>query len=427
MKIFIPEPIPSNNKGEEAILRGILKGLDLCSFNAEVDLFSYDAQLDAKNYNNAVNLISGSTFHPKPKQNVIFKIIEASDIWLRHFLFALLYRIIGEKVLFFFKEEQWKAYIEADLVFAGHDAHISDLNLPLVVFTKILKKKSVIFGGGFLGFKSRLSERFAGMILNRLDLIVLREKQCVEYLLNLGVDKKRIHFKPDPAFIMPHSDIGHLSEIEEFKKLNSLEKPVIGMIAVEDTRDFFHFYGRDIEYEERYNIHIEFCAKMLESIMNITKGTVVFIPHAMATVFGSDDRKCARDIKNKVADKYKSDILLMEENYTAGELKAMIKKLDFIVSQRLHAVIGASGVSTPFLMLTAHEDSRSQDIVKNTIKAPELIYNLNNPTIEGFEQLFNQKWKERKKIEEFLDNRKLEIKSDCKNAFQMLEGIVRMG
>ena len=40
MKVYIPEPIPSRNKGEEAILQGFIKGFKNQNVNPEIILFS---------------------------------------------------------------------------------------------------------------------------------------------------------------------------------------------------------------------------------------------------------------------------------------------------------------------------------------------------------------------------------------------------
>ena len=424
INIYIPEPIPSRNKGEEAILQGFIKGLKNQGCNSKISLFSYNQEIDQQNYTDNVEVIDGQTFHPKPNRPLLFRVIETFTIWVKHFLFALTWQMFGEKTNYFFSKRYWRAYINADLVMVGHDGYISDLNLLFAIFVKLLGKRSAIFGGGFQGFRFSLTEYLAKYVLKMVDIIVVREKHCYDYLISLGSPVDKTFFRPDPAFIMEPADKKDVNLIFEKEGLNKKKRPLIGMIVLIDTRDYKYFYGISMDQNERFEKHMNFCAKIAEKIIDHTKGTIVFLPHVIKTEFGCDDRICAREIKQRMT-RHSEYVVLVDKEYNASQLKGFIQNLDFLISQRLHAVIGAATVATPFIMVTAKEDKRSHDIIHHTISQPHLIFNLNAPTIEGFTEKFRLLWKNKEYLKKSLETNAIRIKAECNDAFRLMLERVR--
>ena len=84
-------------------------------------------------------------------------------------------------------------------------------------------------------------------------------------------------------------------------------------------------------------------------------------------------------------------VILMENNYNAPLLKGFMRKLDFLVSMRLHAVIGAASMGIPFIMVAVKEDQRAHDIIGNCVGAPDLLFDINDPDIKGFANYFKEK------------------------------------
>lgn len=418
MKIYIPEPIPSGNKGEEAILQGIYQGFINQSVHPEITVFSYDVETDRKNYAEQFKVIGGETFRPRPNMPKLKRSLALLLIWTKHFLFVLMYRCLAEKAYFFFRKPTWRAYGEADLILVGHDGFISDINLALAIFTKALGKPSAIFGGGFKGFRLKITERFASKVLNLTNVVILREKHCYDYLKSLKVPDKKLFFQPDPAFVMEPAEDKEIDALIKKEGLTSYKSPLIGMIVLVDTLDYKYFYGTSLTSEQRFKKHMEFCAQMTDRIIETTGGTVVFMPHAMKTEFGSDDRYCAREVKKLSS--HSQSIVLIEDNYSARELKGLITRLDFLVSQRLHAVIAAASAATPFIMVSVKEDYRAHDILEHTIGEPDLAYNLNTPTIDGFLSRFKNILQEREIIKNRLAVQAGRIHTKCNEGFEIL-------
>ena len=423
IKIYIPESIPSENKGEEAILRGLIAGLKATNLDPEICLFSYDKETDAKNYGEEVKVITGLSYRPLRVKAKSFsqRVINSIKIWLKHIFFAIMYIILKEKALYFFRAENWKAYSEADIILTGHNGCISDLNIFFAIFCKAIKKKIIIFGGGFEKFRFSVTEKLAKFVIPKIDLIVVREKHSYNYLKSLN-NSSNIFWYPDPAFLMEPCSKSDIEELFQKENLIGVKKPLIGMIAVRGTTYYPYFYGIKDE-KLRYQTHINFFAKIIEYIIEITNGTVIFIPHCIRSALKNDDREVARDIKSKL-NYYQDRVILVEEEYNAETLKSFIGELDFLISQRLHAVIGAATVGTPFMQLTVKQDLRSHDIIEETIGRKDLVYDLDNDDIKAFINVFEDKWNTKEEIKKYLLDKSKEIKENCYDAFKLLAKVI---
>ncbi|MHA2282705.1 MAG: polysaccharide pyruvyl transferase family protein [Promethearchaeota archaeon] len=419
MKIYIPEPIPSGNKGEEAILQGIYEGLKENKKEKNISVFSYDHEFDKKNYGNKFKVVCGTSFRPSPNQNKYQRIFETIEILIKHISFLCFYFFLKENCFFIFKAENWKEYISADLLLVGHDGMLSDLNLIFALFSKALGKKTAIFGCGFKKFRYKISEKLARFIIPKMGLVTLREKRSYNYLKSIGVQTEDMYLRPDPAFLMKPAESKDIDNFFDQERLTQVEGPLIGFVAILGSIHFseYHQYIKDIN--QKYEKHFEFFAKIVEKVLEFTTGTAVFIPHSVQNSGKRDDRRCARDVKSKMR-KYQEKTILIENEYSAEVLKGVIERLDFLISQRLHSIIGAASVGTPFIMLTVKGDERAHDIIENTIKSKEMIFDLNTPKIEEFTQIFEKLWYSKKNINNFLLNRAQLIHDECRDASRLL-------
>ena len=419
MKIYIPEEIPSGNKGEQAILEGIYQGLKDHDKDIRISVFSFHPEIDRINYSKKFKVVQGITFRPRSDKPSFIKVLDMFNIWVKHLSFWLLWSVLKDKCLYFFRGDNWKAYSESDVILVGHDGVLSDINLLFAIFVKGIGKKTAIFGCGFKKFRFRITEKLAPYIMSKIDLVILREKRSYNYLHSLGVPANKIDLKPDPAFLMKPANDSEIDKIFEREKLITDGKPLIGMIALRRSIHFNNFFENISDEEEKYWKLIEFFARMVEIIIGTTSGKVVFIPHSIGKSYKKDDRVCARDIKSKM-EKNVEHVILIENEYDAMILKGFIQRLDFLVSQRLHAVIGAGSVGTPFLMVTVKEDGRAHNIVEDTIGRGDLLFDINNPTITDFVDKFERKWHQRYEIKEYLISKAEEIHGKCHEAANRL-------
>ena len=424
INIYIPEQVPSMNKGEEAIIRGILQGIKDEGILADLTVFSAVPHIDRERYRD-LKVVSGAALHPTGI-GVFNRGAELLSSIVKHFLFAIAYRITGDNCLKIFRGDVWKAYASADLILVGHDGVFSDINLLFAFFVKkSLRKKHAIFGMGFSGFRSKMTKKLAHRKMQLFDLIVLREESTFRYLESVGVNKNSMHLRPDPAFLLQPAGNEEFDKLIHVEGLDKLQSPVIGMIAVQGSKVFDHCFSHVTNRKVKYEQHAELFAKLAERIIDMTSCTIVFIPHCIGNAPERDDRIVARDIKRMVGKEYQDRVLLIENEYSAPILKKLIKHLDFLVAERTHALIGACSVGTPFLAVTVKQDTRTHDIIGKTFGMEDLLIDINEPDLNRMIALFENKWNSRQIIRKHLLKRAVFVHAECKVAAKMLADLLR--
>ena len=91
----------------------------------------------------------------------------------------------------------------------------------------------------------------------------------------------------------------------------------------------------------------------------------------------------------------KDRITVINNEYSESELKGLMKRCEFILGERTHALIGAVSAAAPCVALTVVEDLRMHYIINKMFKRP--TFNLNNPDAGKLRNLLTEEWNNRKK------------------------------
>jgi len=340
-------------------------------------------------------------------------------------MYAACYSILGKSCLRFFHADVWRAYDNADIIIVGHDGVFSDANLLFAIFASMIGKKQVIFGMGFGGFKSVLARKMARFIMPLFDLIVLRERATFERLKAVGVPENIMHVKPDPAFFLKPAGDKELAVLLHSEALDTQKGPLIGMIAVRGSVIFDNCFDTVTDRKEKYELHKKLFCRIAEKIIEFTRGTVVFLPHCIGYEPNRDDRLVARDIREAMPIGLKEKIILIESEYDAATLKRLIGKLDFLVAERTHALIGSCSIGTPFLAITVKQDTRTHGIIANIFGMPDQVIDINNPDTESILGHFTNAWDTRGQIKEALREKAAKVHEECHEAARMLANVIR--
>jgi polysaccharide pyruvyl transferase WcaK-like protein len=257
------------------------------------------------------------------------------------------------------------------------------------------------------------------------DLIVLRENATFDRLNRVGVLPRLMHVKPDPAFLLQPADSVQLSVMLKQEGLEKVTGPMIGMIAGQGSHIFDHCFSAIKDRSEKYRHHRDLFSALVEQVIEITHGTVIFLPHCIGYESNRDDRIVARDVRSAVRKEMRESIILIENEYDAATLKALIKRLDFLVAERTHALIGACSVGTPFIALTVKEDTRTHGIIGDTFGMPDLLLDINEPDINVIMSRFEEKWNSREKIKQQLLKTAAIVHQECRSAAKMLAAVIK--
>ena len=206
LKFFIPEIIPSLNKGEAAIFKGIVKTLELVGDN-EIYLYSMHPEIDGPRYDlDNVKIITGDTLITPAlyNNNKVFLGLSHIRAVIKHTYFFLLYKIFGSRALSIMKGPLWRTYDKADVIIVGHDGSFSYFHLSLILFCRAIGKPTVVYGASMLPWikSNPIIRQLVRFCMKKVDLVTLREELSKQLLDEIGAVNSHTHVTADKAFLL---------------------------------------------------------------------------------------------------------------------------------------------------------------------------------------------------------------------------------
>ena len=116
-----------------------------------------------------------------------------------------------------------------------------DSNYYLLEFLKRInlaikhKKKVILFGVGFGPLHLELSKKKLKEMLNRVDLITVRDRESRLLLDELGIDRPAVHTTADFVYFLKAAGEARIEEILKNEKINRNPRPVIGLCLSPDS------------------------------------------------------------------------------------------------------------------------------------------------------------------------------------------------
>lgn len=400
MKIFIAEEIPSLNKGEAAILYGMIESFRVLQ-PAEVSLLSFSAETDKKAYKNlkiidaSDNLNLSNDFQKNKKS----KLFQSFLVFIRY-----LYAILLYKLKFSFKSEGsiWKEYFETDIIIIGHDGTFSGffgsipfLHVYNLLIAKSFKKHIVIYGGS-IELQNKFQNIIARYILKRVDLITLRDENSFQHYNDLNVNNNNVFLTADLAFLLnpiPLSDAKELLINEGI----SFKKPLIGMTVTKEIFNscFPEIKNIDIKYEKSISLFSELIDYMVESF----DVSIIFLPHCIGPGKDLDDRIVSKDVYDMV--KNKDKVYLIENEYSPDQLKGMMGHMELFIGQRLHSVIGSLSMKIPSIAIL-HAFNRNK--ILSDVLDEKWVIKTYNLEFEMIKNSIDDLWANRMEVKKVLES-----------------------
>lgn len=375
-RIFIAQNIPSLNKGEATILEGMLESF---SSLGEVDMSMLSAvpHIDQPRYGTKVRVIDARKslhlFGNPEWYSAASRILASALVTFQHLLFLVLYKILGAKVLKLMKSEIWKEYVESDVIIIGHNGafgiggprigtatYFSFLYMPLL--RRILGKPLVVYGGSMGQFRRRF--RFLGNsllrpALGRVDLVTLRERISYHHIKEMGLHNDRISVTGDPAFLLKPAPPERIREILAEEGIDKGSNPLIGITMTQKKASMAFPQFKDPE--RSYIKHAEVFAEIIDNLVAKLNATVIFVPHCIGFGAKLDDRIVGQDIFQRC--RKKERVKVINNEYSAAELKGLMGQFDLFIGERLHSVINTMSMGVPSIVISNSSDERL-DIIR---------------------------------------------------------------
>lgn len=196
--------------------------------------------------------------------------------------------------------------------------------LGTIWLAKSFGMKVMIYGNGIGPLNKEFDQKLSSMILNKVDVITLREEISNFVLKNIHVTKPKISITADPAFTLDiDSDI--------------VSKNILFEEAIPATSQLVGYCIR--KWPEDGHAAEEL-AKIADYVSDKYNTKPIFIP--MHHPF---DIEAA----NLIVSKMKNKAYVISNKYSVSEIMQLISKLDLLIGMRLHSLIFAVKVGVPVI------------------------------------------------------------------------------
>ncbi|KGG80515.1 CsaB protein [Caloranaerobacter azorensis H53214] len=280
-----------NNSGDDAILKAIVKDFKRSNKDIDIVVLSNNPSSTQKTYDvKAIN-----------RFNIIDILLEMRNI---------------------------------DMLVSGGGSLLQDVTstrsiiyyLFIIFLAKLFRKPVMIYANGIGPINKRLNRFLTKIILNKVDMITLRDSNSKETLKNIGVNIDNIFVTADPVFTLEASNEKRVKEIFIKEGIPQC-KPLIGLAV------------REWKNSEKLK---ETLAKTLDFLSNNYGMKFLLIP-----MHYPEDLKISQEIKENT----NADCYILKNSYNVEDIMGIIKYLDMIIAMRLHSLIYAATQAVPMVGL----------------------------------------------------------------------------
>ncbi len=225
-----------------------------------------------------------------------------------------------------------KALGKSEILLSGGGSLLQDTTstrsliyyLSIIAIAKLMGKKVMLYANGIGPVSKKANRRMVRRVVNKADLITLREENSLEELVAMGVHREKAHVTADPVFTMEGIPKDLAGEVLE-KAGIPLDKPIVGV----SVRRWY----QTEEFAQKL-------ASLCDDICKEKDRTILFIV-----------MQFPQDIimSETVRQKMKCPSYILNTQYSPYELMGIIGLMDFILSMRLHTLIFAAKQRIPLL------------------------------------------------------------------------------
>lgn len=226
-----------------------------------------------------------------------------------------------------------KKILAADLLISGGGSLLQNVTsrrslyyyLGVICLAKIFRRKVMLYAQGIGPIRGEIAHKLMNVIVNRADLITVRDNGSLEELRRLDITRPKIYCTADPVLaIKPVTlDLG-----EKILAKYSLSRAGSKFIGVSVRR-----------WIDWQNCQREL-AKALDRISAQYDAKIIFIPMQFP-----EDIKAAKSTAELMRDNH----VVLEDEFTTSEILSLVGCMDILISIRLHALIFAGVMGVPML------------------------------------------------------------------------------
>lgn len=379
----------SDNRGDEAAQRAMINTLWRLIPNAKFIVVAASSRgLDLQEGVDIFRFVAYSRQFPFNSLPFVF-------LWL--FL-----KVLGIELSTFFRKfdifKVLKSISNADLVISApggpyfgdlYRSHEIGEHLLCIFLAKVFKKPVMIYGPSMGPFKIRWRNMIRRYLLNKVEIISLRDPVSKEYLEELELTKPIVYVTSDSAF----QDAISIDEIK-IRSIMAAEgisgKVLVGITPI-GVRWNYPDSKNPQEKQKRYNTII---AHAVDYMVDKFDATVVFFPQLYGR---SSDMPLIEGIIDLLESK--DSVRVLSRKWDSEIQQAVISRMDMVIGNRYHSVIFALKSSVPTVCIAYEHKSAG---VMKAAGMEEFLIDRKELTYERLVETIGQVWNERESIKNLL-------------------------
>jgi len=287
---------------------------------------------------------------------------------------------------------------------------IYDALIP-IYFAKKLGKKVFVCAQSIEPFQSNFIKNITKFVLNRIDLISVREEISLNVLNSLNIKTPK-YLTADLAFLLDPE-----SEASAKLLLDKAGIPANGKTKIGITITNWRVSKSEPKNIQFVNIIKEALEKLLEE-----KVIIVFFPQVIFLKKEEDDRILSNELKSKINPALRDNVFVLDENYSPHQLKAMMGNMDVFIGKRLHSCIFALSMNVPSIVISY--EKKAWGIMK-MLDNQDFVVDVNTMTADQLVDLVKKLLLEKKQISKQLSQKIPQIKKEAMRNGDLLEKLLK--
>lgn len=324
MKIVITDYYSGSNRGDAAILEGVIE-----SIRKQVDDAEYRVITENKQAAQLINGIDAYEQQISPQQ------------WKKYWKSGNSTDVLDTR--------QRQLYQDADLIVSTGGHHLTDTYFPAkmgmlleLYYCSRMSAPVVLFSQTIGPLQREPYRSLTRLILNRINLVTVRDEKSHDVLKKLNLSNTQTYFTADAAFAMPHEPPRELPITlrggEAVPIVNETKAPVVTI----SVRQVGEFYSKKKQREYIHSI-----SELADYLIDKQNAKVVFISTCTSIAgYEKDDRLIAHKVVDRIN---RSNVSILHGEYSPYELVDIYAQADLHVGTRMHSCILAAKAGTPIV------------------------------------------------------------------------------
>ena len=247
-------------------------------------------------------------------------------------------------------------------------------------------------------FKSRPTRWVSKLVLNRLNLLALRDEVSYDCVCSLQLTKPQILLASDLAFLCDPAPKEKVEEIIQVEGITRSNKPFIGFCPSRGPTETYAF-SQLMSQEDKLENYIKIMAQVMDYIAEKFDATVCLISHH------DGDVKLCQQIYETVI--HKERVAYLHKEYLADELKGIIGSCDMFLGSLMHSAIASTSMGVPTISI-AYAD-KFYRLIGKTMGQEKYIIDIRDKEPKEFlteiEGLIDSLWANRDNVKQELIER----------------------